>query len=151
MSLGLADNFRLVDRFVDSEDKQLSKCDGRNALMKAGIVAPTLIEAAGNQPKRIEEYVGRVNSNTDAVSIARMISPSGWLEPPQTPEFDEFSVVLQGELHACTGDETMIAHAGEALIIPKGCRVQYSTPGPEGAEYISVCLPAFGPDLVHRE
>ncbi len=119
--------------------------------MKAAIVAPKLIEAAGNKSKMIEEYIGRVNSNTAAVSIARMISPSGWLEPPQTPEFDEFSVVLRGELHARTGDGTMIAHAGEALIIPKGCRVQYSTPGLEGAEYVSVCLPAFGPDLVHRE
>ena len=119
--------------------------------MKAAIIAPKVIEAAGNKPKKIEEYVGRVNTNTAAMSIARMMSPSGWTEPAQTPEFDEFSVVLRGELHARVGDETLIAHAGEALVIPQGCRVQYSTPGPEGAEYIAVCMPAFGPDLVHRE
>jgi len=119
--------------------------------MNVSVVAPKVIEAAGNKAKRIEEYVGRVNTNTAAVSIARMVSPSGWLEPAQTPEFDEFSVVLRGELHARVGDETLVAHAGEALVIPYGCRVQYSTPGPEGAEYIAVCTPAFGPNLVHRE
>jgi len=119
--------------------------------MKAAVIAPKVIEAAGNKPKKIEEYVGRVNTNTAAVSIARMLSPSGWTEPAQTPEFDEFSVVLRGELHARVGDEKLIARAGEALVIPQGCCVQYSTPGPEGAEYIAVCLPAFGPDLVHRE
>jgi ethanolamine utilization protein EutQ (cupin superfamily) len=119
--------------------------------MKAAVIAPKVIEAAGNKPKKIEEYVGRVNTNTAAVSIARMMSPSGWTEPAQTPEFDEFSVVLRGELHARVGAETLVAHAGEALVIPQDCRVQYSTPGPEGAEYIAVCMPAFGPDLVHRE
>jgi mannose-6-phosphate isomerase-like protein (cupin superfamily) len=114
--------------------------------------APQIIIAAGNQPKRIEEYVGRVSTDNHTVSIARMISPGGWLEPAQIPEFDEYSIVLRGALHVKVGDgKTIVLSAGQAISLSKGVRVQYSTPDPEGAEYISVCLPAFGPETVHRQ
>jgi quercetin dioxygenase-like cupin family protein len=113
--------------------------------------APTVIAAAGNKPKRIEEYVGRVNSGTAALSIARMQSPSGWVEPAQTPDFDEYTVVLRGTLRVETRDGVHEIAAGQAIIAPKGEWVRYSTPGPEGAEYVAVCLPAFSPDSVHRE
>jgi mannose-6-phosphate isomerase-like protein (cupin superfamily) len=112
---------------------------------------PTLIEAAGNKPKRIEEFFGRVNSATAAVSIARMTSPGGWEEPAQTPEFDEYTVVLKGAVQVKTREGTFEVKAGQAILTGRGEWVQYSTPNPEGAEYIAVCLPAFGPDLVHRE
>lgn len=115
------------------------------------ISSPTRIEAAGHPPKRIEEFIGRVNSQTAAVSIARMKSPSGWSEPAQTPEFDEYTVVLHGILRVkCGGNELDVA-AGQAVIVSAGECVQYSTPGPDGAEYIAICLPAFSPDTVHRE
>lgn len=109
------------------------------------------IQAAGNKPKSIEEFVGRVNSRTDAVSIARMKSPSGWVEPGQTPEFDEYTVVLSGMLRVATRSGICDVNAGQAIIVSRGEWVQYSTPGPDGAEYIAVCMPAFSPDLVHRE
>ena len=109
------------------------------------ISAPTRIKAQGEPAKTIEEFVGRVNSKTDGVSIARMISPSGWSEPGQRPEFDEFTIVLRGELQAETPDGTHRVRAGQALVVSKGEWVRYSTPGAEGAEYISVCLPAFSP------
>jgi len=112
---------------------------------------PTIIEAAGNKPKIIEEFIGRVNSKTDDVSIARMKSPAGWVEPGQTPEFNEYTVVLGGTLRVTTKAETVDVHAGEAIIAPKGEWVQYSSPEAEGAEYIAVCLPAFSPDIVHRD
>ena len=112
---------------------------------------PTSIEAAGNKPKIIEEFIGRVNSKTDDVSIARMKSPAGWVEPGQTPEFNEYTVVLGGTLRVTTKAETVDVHAGEAIIAPKGEWVQYSSPEAEGAEYIAVCLPAFSPDIVHRD
>ncbi len=113
---------------------------------------PKIIMAAGNRPKHIEEYVGRASTGDPAVSIARMISPGGWLEPAQIPEFDEYSIVLRGELHVKLDDtETIVLSAGQAISVRKGNKVQYSTPGPDGAEYISVCLPAFGPDIVHRQ
>ncbi len=112
---------------------------------------PTRIEAAGHPPKTIEEFIGRVNSQTEAVSIARMKSPSGWTEPPQTPEFDEYTVVLRGALHVKLKDREFDVAAGQGVIIHGGESVQYSTPGPEGAEYIAVCLPAFSPATVHRE
>lgn len=112
---------------------------------------PTIIEAAGNKPKRIEEFVGRVNSGTAALSIARMKSPSGWVEPGQTPEFDEYSVVLMGTLRVATRDGTLDVQAGQAVIVPAGEWVQYSTPGADGAEYLAVCLPAFSPGTVHRD
>jgi len=115
------------------------------------IKAPTIIQAAGNKPKKIEEFIGRVNSNTTAVSIARMNSPSGWVEPGQTPEFEEYTIVLRGVLRVQTEQGVMDVHAGEAIIAHPGEWVQYSSPGPEGAEYIAVCSPAFSMDTVHRD
>jgi mannose-6-phosphate isomerase-like protein (cupin superfamily) len=115
------------------------------------IARPTRIAAAGNKPKVIEEFVGRVNSDTPAASIARMTSPGGWEEPAQTPEFDEYTVVLRGALRVETRGGIYDVKAGEAIIVGRGEWVRYSTPGAEGAEYIAVCLPAFAPDLVHRE
>ena len=119
--------------------------------MPIKISSPSIITAAGNKPKKIEEFFGRVNSKTDSVSIARMTSPSGWVEPGQKPEFDEYTVVLKGTLKVKTEKETFEINAGEAIIAQKGEWIQYSTPGPEGAEYIAVCLPAFSPDTVHRD
>lgn len=112
---------------------------------------PTRIEAAGNKPKLIDEYVGRVNSQTESTSVAHMRSPGGWVEPGQTPEFDEFTVVLKGILRVESKDGTMDVNAGQAVITHKGEWVRYSTPGDEGAEYIAVCLPAFSMDTVHRD
>ena len=119
--------------------------------MPTHIAQPTVIEAAGNKPKRIEEYVGRVNSKTAAVSVARMKSPSGWVEPGQTPDFDEYTVVLKGSLRVTSKAGVVDVAAGEAVITHKGEWIQYSTPGPEGAEYVAVCLPAFSADTVHRD
>lgn len=119
--------------------------------MPSHIARPTIVQAAGNKPKIIEEYVGRVNSGADGVSIARMKSPSGWVEPGQTPEFDEYTVVLRGVLRVVTRDGSLDVHAGQAVVTQKGEWVQYSTPGPDGAEYVAVCLPAFSPDTVHRD
>lgn len=119
--------------------------------MPTHVRQPKIIEAAGNKPKRIEEYVGRVNTGTAAVSVARMTSPSGWVEPGQTPAFDEYTVVLRGTLRVTSRDGALDVGAGEAVIAHAGEWVQYSTPGPEGAEYIAVCLPAFSPDTVHRD
>src|SRR5437867_1230838 len=113
--------------------------------------SPRIIEAAGNKPKRIEEFIGRVASETTAVSVARMRSPSGWIEPGQTPEFDEYTVVLAGTLRVTTRDGQLDVHAGQAVLAPRGAWVQYSTPAPEGAEYIAVCVPAFSMDTVHRD
>lgn len=113
------------------------------------IQSPTVIQAAGNKPKTIEEFIGRVNSGTEVVSIARMKSPAGWEEPGQTPEFDEYTVVLSGTLRVTTKNGEHDVNAGEAVIAKKGEWVKYSTP--EGAEYIAVCLPAFSPGLVHRD
>jgi mannose-6-phosphate isomerase-like protein (cupin superfamily) len=115
------------------------------------ISKPTVIQAAGNKPKCIEEFVGRVNSSTEGVSVARMKSPAGWVEPGQTPEFDEFTVVLRGRLRVVSNQETFDVRAGQAVIAHRGEWIQYSTPEPDGAEYISVCLPAFSPQAVHRD
>ena len=115
------------------------------------IAQPTRIEAAGNKPKLIDEYVGRVNSKDDRLSIAHMRSPSGWVEPGQTPEFDEFTIVLKGMLRVTYRGGTLDVQAGQAVIAHGGEWVQYSTPGPDGAEYIAVCLPAFSPGTVHRD
>lgn len=115
------------------------------------IESPMRIQAAGTPPKSIEEFIGRVNSQTAEVSIARMRSPSGWSEPGQTPEFDEFTVVLRGRLRVETRDGTWDVSAGQALIAPRGGWIRYSTPDPEGAEYIAVCLPAFSPQAAHRD
>jgi mannose-6-phosphate isomerase-like protein (cupin superfamily) len=112
---------------------------------------PTVIQAAGNLPKIIEEYIGRVNSQTVSLSIARMRSPAGWVEPGQTPDFDEFTVVLRGMLRVTTRTEVIDVAAGQAIITHCGHWVQYSTPGGEGAEYVAVCLPAFSPETVHRD
>lgn len=117
--------------------------------MVTHIKTPTVIQAAGNKPKVIEEFIGRVNSGTDAVSIARMKSPAGWEEPGQTPQFDEYTVVLSGFLRVTTKDGSVDVRAGEAVISPKGEWVRYSTP--EGAEYMAVCLPAFSPEKVNRD
>jgi mannose-6-phosphate isomerase-like protein (cupin superfamily) len=116
------------------------------------IAQPTLIEAAGQPPKKIEEFIGHVNSGTPEISIARMTSPSGWLEPGQTPQFTEYTVVLRGTLRVESKDGcfTDVA-AGQAIITAAGEWIRYSTPGPEGAEYIAVCLPAFSPATVHRD
>jgi len=115
------------------------------------ISSPKRIEAHGTPPKTIEEFIGRVNSQTEGVSIARMKSPSGWSEPGQTPEFDEYSVVLHGVLHVETRNGVERVEAGQAVMTPRGQWVRYSTPEPEGAEYIAVCIPAFSPGTVHRD
>lgn len=115
------------------------------------IEKPTRITAAGNKPKLIDEIIGRVNSKTDAVRIAHMRSPSGWVEPGQTPEFDEYTYVLKGALHVTHKGGSLDVKAGQSVIAHRGEWVQYSTPGADGAEYIAVCLPAFSPDTVHRD
>jgi len=123
----------------------------KGAKMAVLIKQATIIPAAGNKPKIINEFIGCVNSKNTEVSIAKMVSPQGWIEPGQTPEFDEFTVVLKGTLKVETKAETLIVEAGSAVIAHKGEWVKYSTPEPEGAEYIAVCLPAFSPGLVHRD
>jgi len=115
------------------------------------IEAPTIVAAVGTRPKRIEEYVGRVNSGDETVSVARMVSPEGWVEPGQTPEFREITVVLAGCLQVETGDEKLLVRAGQAVVTEPGEWVRYSTPEPGGAEYVAVCLPAFSTDTVHRD
>ncbi|ODT99937.1 MAG: cupin [Planctomycetes bacterium SCN 63-9] len=112
---------------------------------------PIRIAAAGNMPKVIYEYVGRVNTGESAISIARMISPQGWVEPGQTPEFDEYSMVLHGTLRVEHREGALDVNAGQAVLVRKGEWVRYSTPGADGAEYIAICLPAFSPDTVHRD
>ena len=120
-------------------------------IMPIKIEKPTIVEAAGNKTKVIEEYIGRVNSRTPDLSIARMISPGGWKEPSQKPEFKEYTIVLKGMLRVKTGTQEIDVHAGEAIIVEAHERVQYSTPHENGAEYIAVCLPAFSADAVHRD
>jgi mannose-6-phosphate isomerase-like protein (cupin superfamily) len=115
------------------------------------IAEPTRIQAAGNKPKLIDEYVGHVNSKTGTLSVAHMRSPSGWVEPGQTPEFDEFTIVLKGVLRVESRDGSLDVRAGQAVIAPAGEWVRYSTPDREGAEYIAVCLPAFSIETVHRD
>jgi ethanolamine utilization protein EutQ len=115
------------------------------------ILAPTRIEAAGNKPKLIDEYVGHVNSSTAQASVAHMRSPGGWQEPGQTPEFDEFTVVLKGMLRVEHRDGAIEVRPGQAVITRRGEWTRYSTPEPDGAEYIAVCVPAFTPYTVHRD
>jgi mannose-6-phosphate isomerase-like protein (cupin superfamily) len=115
------------------------------------IEAPSIIKAAGNKPKIIEEYFGRVNTQTEDISIARMKSPEGWVEPGQTPEFEEFTLVVRGTLNVKTKEGDISLKEGQAVLIKGGEWVQYSSPEPGGAEYISVCLPAFSPITVHRD
>ena len=115
------------------------------------IDGPTTVPAAGDPPKIINEYVGRVNSQTDALSVAHMQSPEGWVEPGQKPEFDEFTVVLKGVLRVEHADGALEVRAGKAVIAHGGEWVRYSTPEAGGAEYMAVCLPAFSPEAVHRD
>jgi quercetin dioxygenase-like cupin family protein len=119
--------------------------------MAVKIEAPTKIKAAGNKPKIIEEFFGRINSQHEGVSVARMISPGGWLEPGQTPEFDEYTVVLKGTLNVETKEQVFEVHAGQAIMTSAGEWVRYSTPDDAGAEYVAVCLPAFSMETVHRD
>lgn len=120
-------------------------------IMAGLIPQPKIIQAAGNKPKRIEEFFGCVNSGDANISVARMVSPSGWVEPGQTPEFTEYTVVLAGELQVETRDGVLTVRAGQAVTTAPGEWVRYSTPGTAGAEYIAVCLPAFTPGSVHRD
>ena len=115
------------------------------------IGTPTRIEAAGNKPKLIDEYIGRVNSRHEALSIAHMRSPVGWVEPGQTPEFEEYTIVLRGLLRVEYAGGHLDVKAGQAIIAHAGDWVRYSTPDEEGAEYLAICSPAFSPMLVHRE
>jgi mannose-6-phosphate isomerase-like protein (cupin superfamily) len=115
------------------------------------IATPTRIAPAGNKPKLIDEYVGRVNSASEAVSVAHMRSPGGWIEPGQTPEFEEFTIVLRGSLRVEHREGSMDVRAGQAVIAHAGEWVRYSTPDEEGAEYIAVCVPAFSMQTVHRD
>jgi mannose-6-phosphate isomerase-like protein (cupin superfamily) len=115
------------------------------------IPAPTRVTAAGNKPKLIDEYVGRVNTKTPDISVAHMRSPGGWVEPGQTPEFRELTVVLKGLLRVEHKDGSIDVRAGQAVVCQPGEWVRYSTPGDEGAEYVAICLPAFSMDTVHRD
>jgi len=119
--------------------------------MPSLISNPTVVQAAGTKPKLIEEYVGRVNTKSTDVSIARMKSPAGWVEPGQRPEFDEYTIVLNGMLRVTSENGIIDVRAGQAVLVRGGEWVQYSTPEPEGAEYVAVCLSAFSLDAVHRD
>ncbi len=119
--------------------------------MPKKISSPSVITSAGNKPKKIEEFIGRVNSKTSDLSVAKMTSPSGWIEPGQKPEFDEYTIVLKGMLKVETEKDVLEINAGEAIIVFKDEWVRYSSPSPEGAEYIAVCLPAFSPETVNRD
>jgi len=121
------------------------------ARMPTLIAKPTTITAAGNVPKRIDEYVGRVNNAEARLSVAHMRSPSGWVEPGQRPEFDEYTVVLRGALRVEHEGGVLDVHAGQGVLARAGEWVRYGSPGPEGAEYVAVCLPAFSPATVHRD
>jgi mannose-6-phosphate isomerase-like protein (cupin superfamily) len=115
------------------------------------IERPTVVAAAGNKPKQIQEFAGRVNSGHSSVSVARMISPQGWQEPGQAPEFEEITIVLRGMIRVEHKGGILDVRAGQAVVTTPGEWVRYSTPEPEGAEYIAVCLPAFSPGTVHRD
>lgn len=138
-------------QFAPRASRQYSYAD--RTLMSAPtlISQPTRVEAAGNKPKLIDEYVGRVNSGTSALSVAHMRSPGGWQEPGQTPEFDEFTVVVNGCLRVEYSGGSLDVRAGQAVIAHKGEWVRYSTPEPDGAEYFAICLPAFAMETVHRD
>jgi mannose-6-phosphate isomerase-like protein (cupin superfamily) len=115
------------------------------------IAQPNIVPCVGNKPKRIEEYAGRVNSGHSQVSVARMVSPEGWIEPGQRPEFEEITVVLRGALHVEHEQGALDVAAGQAVVAHPGEWVRYSTPAPGGAEYVAICLPAFSPATVHRD
>jgi mannose-6-phosphate isomerase-like protein (cupin superfamily) len=139
----------LVAKLFYAEYSAVQRVTKREVAMPTLIEKPTEVVAAGTKPKLIEEFVGRVNSKTSGVSVARMRSPAGWAEPGQTPEFDEYSIVLSGVLRVAHKAGEFDVRAGQAVIAHAGEWVRYSTP--DGAEYISVCLPAFSPATVHRE
>jgi ethanolamine utilization protein EutQ len=132
----------------DTKEPEVLRC---LTVMPTLIPHPTRIESAGNKPKVIEEYVGMVNTATLGISVARMRSPEGWEEPGQTPEFDEYTVVLRGTLRVTHKSGEMDVAAGQGIIAHRGEWVRYSTPFTGGAEYIALCLPAFTPDSVHRD
>ena len=115
------------------------------------IPEPTIVASAGTMPKQIREYIGRVSSATESISVAHMTSPPGWQEPGQRPEFDEYTVVLRGTLQVDFEQGSLDVDAGQAVIVRRGEWVRYSTPGPDGADYIAVCSPAFSPETVHRD
>lgn len=115
------------------------------------IASPTQIVATGNKPKLIREYIGRVNSTTQAISVAHMTSPSGWVEPGQRPEFDEYTLVLKGTVRVEHEQGVIDVHAGQAVITHAGEWIRYSTPGLDGADYVAICLPAFSQQTVHRD
>jgi mannose-6-phosphate isomerase-like protein (cupin superfamily) len=115
------------------------------------ITSPAIVKAVGSKPKEIREFIGRVNSSTSELSIAQMVSPEGWVEPGQTPEFNEYSIVLSGVLQVETREKIFRVEAGQTIIVSKGEWVRYSTPEKGGAQYIAVCLPAFSPESVHRD
>jgi mannose-6-phosphate isomerase-like protein (cupin superfamily) len=119
--------------------------------MPRHIETPTVVQAAGNKPKQIQEFIGRVNSGHDGVSVARMVSPGGWVEPGQRPDFDEMTIVLKGLVRVEHNGGVIDVRAGQAVITSAGEWIRYSSPEPEGAEYIAVCLPAFSPTTVHRD
>ena len=119
--------------------------------MPTHIKTPSIIKSEGNKPKTIEEFIGHVNSRTKQVSVARMKSSSGWMEPGQKPEFDEYTLVVQGTLKVECKEGIVNVQKGECIIVHRGEWVRYSTPGPTGAEYISVCIPAFSPETMHRD
>jgi ethanolamine utilization protein EutQ len=133
---------------TDEEKKQSPKSNDRSPTL---IAQPTRIQSAGNKPKLIDEYIGRVNSQTSAASVAHMRSPAGWCEPGQTPEFDEFTIVLKGTLHVEHRNGSLEVAAGQGIIAHAGEWIRYSTPHESGAEYIAVCLPAFSMETVHRD
>src|SRR5438270_8684473 len=139
-------------RWTVKGDYGSSPSTGRGLFSMPTLIArPTRIEAAGNKPKLIDEYVGRVNSRYEALSVAHMRSPGGWVEPGQAPEFDEFTVVLRGLLRVAYRGGHLDVRAGQGVVAHAGEWVQYGTPEPDGAEYVAVCLPAFAPHLVHRD
>ena len=119
--------------------------------MAVFIKGPSIVQATGNMPKIIEEYIGRVNSLTTTISVARMLSPGGWIEPPQEPRFTEYTLVLKGMLKVETRTEVFEVRGGQAIMMEPGERVRYSTPEADGAEYIAICLPAFSHETVRRE
>ena len=119
--------------------------------MPRHIETPTVVQAAGNKPKQIQEFIGRVNSGHDGVSVARMVSPGGWVEPGQRPDFDEMTIVLKGLVRVEHENGVIDVRAGQAVVTSAGEWIRYSSPEPEGAEYIAVCLPAFSPATVHRD
>jgi mannose-6-phosphate isomerase-like protein (cupin superfamily) len=142
---------RWVKDYLKRDGAELKKQSGGDFSMPEHVDKPSVVKAAGNKPKIIEEYVGRVNTGTEAVSVARMRSPGGWEEPGQTPEFDEYTVVLRGMLRVKTRGGSVDVREGQAVITRRGEWVQYSTPEQEGAEYVAVCLPAFSMETVHRD